>query len=108
MLDRNYTYKAENRKSYFNLNKFGYLVKHALPVKLNPNGVLFHILSKYYLYEIEKDEQIISGDKLVNNGFIPKQNFLGSGINDSIRLMGDFGSRLYYFKALEEENEKNN
>jgi alpha-galactosidase len=108
MLDRNYTYEAENRKAYFNLSKFGYLIKHALPIKLNPNGILFNILSKHYLYEIEKDKQLISGDKLVNNGFIPKQNFIGSGINDSVRLMGDFGSRLYYFKALEVENEKAN
>jgi alpha-galactosidase len=108
MLDKNYSYSAENRKAYFNLSKFGYLVKHALPIKLNPNGVLFRILSKHYLYEMEQDKQIISGDKLVNNGFIPKQNFIGSGINDSVRLMGDFGSRLYYFKAVEGENEKSN
>ncbi len=75
---------------------------------MKQNGLLFHILSNRYLYEVEQDEQVISGDQLVNNGFIPKQNYIGSGINESVRLMGDFGSRLYYFKALEDENEKNN
>ncbi|XMB72463.1 alpha-galactosidase [Mycoplasmatota bacterium WC30] len=106
MLDKNFIYQINNRKQYFNLGKFGYLIKHALPIKLNPNGILFHILKNRYLYEIEKEDTLISGDKLVNNGFIPKQNFIGSGINDQIRLMGDFGSRLYYFKAVEDENEK--
>ncbi|MBI9009527.1 MAG: alpha-galactosidase [Tenericutes bacterium] len=108
MLDKNYTYQVDNRKAYFNLSKFGYLVKHALPIKLNHNGILFHILSNNYLYEMEQDHQVLGGDQLVNNGFIPKQNFMGSGINESVRLMGDFGSRLYYFKALEDKNEKSN
>ncbi len=108
MLDKNLTYEIKNRKQYFNLDKFGYLVKHALPIKLNHNGILFHILKNNYLYEVEKEEQTVPGDILVNKGFIPKQNFLGTGINENVRLMGDFGSRLYYFKALEDYNEKTN
>ena len=108
MLDKNYQYHVVNRKQYMNLKKFGYLVKHALPIKFNPNGLLFHSLSNNYLYEIEKFEATISGDKLVNNGFIPKQNFIGTGINDEVRLMGDFGSRMYYFKAVEDGNERSN
>lgn len=107
MLDKNYTYQIENRKSYFNLDKFGYLIKHALPIKLNANGTIFHLLKNRYLYETEKEALTVSGDQLVNNGFIPKQNFIGSGINESVRLMGDFGSRLYVFKAMEETNENN-
>jgi alpha-galactosidase len=107
-LNESFNYQVKNRTQYHNLKKFGYLVKHALPIKLNPNGSLFHRLSNFYLYETEKDERIISGDKLVNQGFIPKQNFIGTGISEDVRLMGDFGSRLYYFKALEAENEKEN
>lgn len=106
-LNKNYTYKIKNRKAFFNLDKFGYLVKHALPIKLNHNGMMFHLLKNRYMYETESEERTISGDKLVNNGFIPKQNFLGSGINESVRLMGDFSSRMYYFKAMEGIDEKN-
>lgn len=107
MLDRNRTYHIENRPQYFNLDQFGYLIKHALPIRINPNGILFHILKNRYLYEVEKEDQTIAGDILVNKGFIPKQNFIGSGINDQVRLMGDFGSRMYHIKALEENNETN-
>ena len=101
MLDPNMTYDITNRKQYMNLSDFGYLVKHALPVRLNPNGVLFHILKNRYLFETETELQTIAGDILVNKGFIPKQNFIGSGINQNVRLMGDFGSRMYYFKTTE-------
>ena len=108
ILDKNYTYKVVNRTQYFNIKKFGYLIKHALPIKINSNGLLFHILSNNYLYETERIDLEISGDKLINNGFISKQNFVGTGINEEVRMMGDFGSRMYYFKALEAKNEKNN
>ena len=101
MLDPNMTYDITNRKQYMNLSDFGYLVKHALPVRLNPNGVLFHILKNRYLFETETEQQTIAGDILVNKGFTPKQNFIGSGINQNVRLMGDFGSRMYYFKTTE-------
>ncbi len=101
MLDPNRTYQVESRKQYFNLEKFGYLIKHALPIHLNHNGILFHILKNRYLYETESQSVQIAGDILVNQGFVPKQNFIGSGINENVRLMGDFGSRMYHFQALE-------
>ena len=105
MLDKNLMYHVKNRTQFFNLSQFGYLIKHALPIRINPNGILFHFLKNRYLYEVEKEDQYVSGEKLVHHGFVPKQNFIGSGINDQVRLMGDFGSRLYYFKAQEERNE---
>ncbi|MBN2876054.1 MAG: alpha-galactosidase, partial [Bacilli bacterium] len=102
MLDKNRIYHIQNRTQYFNLDNFGYLIKHALPIHLNHNGILFHLLKNRYLFETESEDQTTSGDILVNKGFVPKQNFIGSGINETVRLMGDFGSRMYYFKALEE------
>ena len=101
MLDAKKTYKIEKREQYFSLDTFGHLVKHALPIKLNAKGILFHLLKNRYLFKSENDMQIVRGDVLVNHGFIPKQKYIGTGYNDSIRLMGDFGSRLYYLKEVE-------
>jgi alpha-galactosidase len=106
MLDKNKTYRIIKRDQYFNLETFGYLVKHALPIKLNAKGLLFHLLKNRYLFKTEDEDLIINGDVLVENGFIPKQKFIGTGYNDKIRLMGDFGSRLYYISEV--ENEKKN
>lgn len=105
MLRPELLYKIENRPQYFNLKKFGHLVKYALPIKLNTNGVLFNMLSNHYLLETEKVDLTIKGDRLVNQGFIPQQNFIGSGFDENVRLMGDFGSRMYHFKAIEEEKD---
>jgi alpha-galactosidase len=105
MLDKNKKYLIKKREQFMNLDTFGYLVKHALPIKLKAKGVLFHLLKNRYLFSTEKDEQIVTGDVLVNNGFIPKQRYIGTGYNDNIRLMGDFGSRIYYIKEIT-DNEK--
>jgi alpha-galactosidase len=96
MLDKNKTYKISVRKQYFNLDMFGYLIKHALPIKINAKGILFHLIKNHYLFSAEEDTQIVKGEVLVSKGFIPKQPYLGTGYNENIRLMGDFGSRLYY------------
>jgi len=106
MLDPNKTFKITKREQYFNLETFGHLVKHALPIRLNAKGLLFHLLKNRYLFKSETDEQIVKGDVLINHGFIPKQKYIGTGYNDKIRLMGDFGSRLYYLSEV--ENEENN
>ena len=101
MLDKNKTYRIIKRDQYFNLSTFGHLIKHALPIKLNSKGMLFHILKNRYLFKSESDEIILKGDILASRGFIPKQKFIGTGYNDNIRLMGDFGSRLYYISEVE-------
>ncbi|MBU1144693.1 MAG: alpha-galactosidase [Firmicutes bacterium] len=90
------TYKISNRIQYFNLEMFGDLVKHALPIKLNANGILFHLLKNRYLMKAEEENVEYSGSTLNHFGFVPKQKFIGSGYNQSVRLMGDFGSRIYY------------
>jgi alpha-galactosidase len=98
MLDKNKKYRIVKREQYFNLEMFGHLVKHALPIKLNAKGIIFHLLKNRYLFKTESENLLVNGDVLVNNGFIPKQKFMGTGYNQEIRLMGDFGSRIYYIR----------
>jgi len=101
-LDPQKTYQVNNRPQFFNLSLFGRLVRHALPIRLNANGLIFHWLKNRYLMPIEVESQTVSGEQLLAAGFCPKQQFIGSGYDDQIRLMGDFGSRIYYFKAQKE------
>jgi alpha-galactosidase len=99
-LSKNNQYEITNRTQYFHLSMFGHLIHHALPIKLKPHGHLFLTLSNHYRLQAEKENQIIAGDILYNMGFVPKHNFIGTGYNDSIRLMGDYGSRVYHFKSI--------
>ncbi len=102
-LDPDLTYEVTSRKQYFNLDLFGSLIRHALPIRINDHGLLFLLLKNRYLMPMETENQKVGGDQLLANGFVPKQRFTGSGYNDSVRVMEDFGSRIYYFKAIEEE-----
>lgn len=96
-------YQIKNRSQFMNLKLFGDLIKHALPIKISANSALFNFLSNRYMMPIEVDNLSIPGDVLLANGFIPKQPFIGTGYNAEIRLMGDFGSRIYHIKRKENE-----
>jgi len=98
-MDPGLHYRVQNRRQYFNLRTFGDLVRHALPIRLSANGTLFNALSNHYLMANETDDLPMEGDLLNRFGFVPKQKFIGSGYTDQIRLMGDFGSRVYHIRA---------
>jgi len=91
-------YRIANRTQYHNLGLFGHLIRHALPIPLNPNGILFNILKNHYLFSAEPENITISGDVLSYHGFVPKQQFIGSGYQDGMRLMPDFSSRVYHIE----------
>jgi len=98
-------YHIKNRTQYFNLDQFGHLVKHALPIRLNANGTLFHLLKNRYLMKAEDVDFTMSGRAIEAHGMNLLQNFIGSGYNESVRLMGDYGSRIYFLKnEMEEEH----
>ena len=46
--------------------------------------------------EIEKTEDY--GDELMYSGLRPAHQFIGTGYTEETRLVGDFGSRIYYIK----------
>ncbi|MDP3131027.1 MAG: alpha-galactosidase, partial [Bacillota bacterium] len=94
-------YKIVKRPQSVNLRTFGDLARHALPIKVPAKGLIFHLLADHYMMETEKDEIAVKGDVLTRHGFVPKQRYIGSGYTAEIRLMGDFGSRVYHIKASE-------
>jgi alpha-galactosidase len=100
MLDSTIQYRLRNRVQYHHLSIFGDLVKHALPIKLKAHGVLFQALASRYKMTAEKDDFVIAGSVLSGSGFVPKAPFVGSGYNDQVRLMGDFGSRVYHIEPI--------
>jgi alpha-galactosidase len=89
-------YHITNRKQFINLRTFGDLIRHALPIRIAAKSSLFNWLTNFYLMPSEMEDINIPGDVLVNSGFAPKQQFIGTGINSEVRFMGDFGSRLYH------------
>ena len=90
-----YALKSMNQK--MTLDKFGHLISHALPIKLNPNKALFRLISRFKQLDNATEDVVLSGQALMH-GYKLKQQFMGTYYNDQTRIMGDFGSQIYIIK----------
>lgn len=100
-LDKNALYEYEERQESISVKKFGHLVNMISPIKLKEDGYLLNLLSHHMDMKSEVDKGMASGSALMNQGAFISQEWSGVGYSDRIRLMGDFGGRLYYIKKKE-------
>jgi alpha-galactosidase len=99
-LERERHYRVATKAQEYSLRRFGGLVKHALPVELNPNGFLFSVLNSFKALGDCVETYRGYGEALMH-GVLLNSQFIGSGYNPHIRLLGDFGSNLYVIQADE-------
>ena len=88
-------YKVENVPVEHNIHEFGGLVNMLTPFHVNPNGWLVNFLSKRMTLPSEKDNYVTYGSVLNNRGLILNPEWSATGINEGVRVLEDFGSRLY-------------
>ena len=100
-LDAEAPYRLNTRLQYLNIRIFGNLINDYIPVKIKEGGIVHNIISNNYMFELEKEQVEAYGDEFMNAGFRPKAQFTGTGYNEAIRFIGDFGSRMYYIKKIE-------
>lgn len=101
-LDQNKFYTVNNVEVPHNIKEFGGLVNMILPIHVNPNGKIVDIASKFVTMPSEKDHYEVSGSALNGSGVILTPEWSATGINESVRILRDFGSRLY---LIEEKHE---
>jgi alpha-galactosidase len=90
--DKNYVVKTKPQRVF--IKRFGGLVKHILPVELNPDGIILRIANKYKA--LGDCAEHYSGDgKLLSNGIFLNNQFMGSHYTPETELLGDFGSLLF-------------
>jgi len=94
-------YEVTVRPEALDLREFGSLINHVLPVKVNSQGLLMHLVSDHYMLPTEQEQFQAWGDCLMEAGLRRKQSFTGTGYNQDIRMMPDYAARLYYLKAAE-------
>jgi alpha-galactosidase len=81
------------------LKRFGHLISHALPIKLNTNGFIMRQIGKYKMLDNAKIDEVASG-RILHQGLKLKQQFMGTYYNDQTRIIGDFGSMVYVIKPV--------
>ena len=102
-LDPQRDYRVSTRPQYLYLDRFGELIKHVLPVDLNPDGVVLRTVGKVYkLTDCVECYQATGA--LLASGLRLANQFMGSGYNEQTRLLGDFGSSLYVIQEIDDEH----
>lgn len=100
-LDRDKRYLFRTRSQKIRVGQFGNLVKHVVPVNLNPNGAVLRTADRFYALEDGVEGYHVTGAALMS-GITLLPLFRGTGYDDAgQRSQGDFGSSLY---VIEEEN----
>ncbi len=87
-------YTVKTRPQSLFIKQFGGLVKHILPVSLNPEGIVLRTVGRFYRLTDCVESYECRGDML-NAGLRLNNQFTGSYYNEHTRLLGDFGSNLY-------------
>ena len=100
-LQKDAMYKVTPRKVSVSIKQFGSLINQVSPVHITDDGLLQSFVNKVYTLDGEKEEYTVSGDLLSYAGIKLNQRFMGTGYNESTRVMGDFSSRLYTIEKVE-------
>ena len=73
-----------------------------MPIHVNPKGKIVDIASHFITMPSEVDNYDVSGSVLNNKGLILTPEWSASGTNDKVRVLRDFGSRLYVIREKDE------
>lgn len=99
-------YVLEAREQQTNIKLFGGLLNMAMPIKLNEDGLIMHIISKYksieqFLKIKDVERYVVYGDALNSGAVKLNPQWYGTGVNEHVRVLADFGANMYYFHAID-------
>ena len=98
-LDRETIYHVTSLAQQIRVGQFGNLLKHVVPVNINPNGALLRIADSHYTLKNAVEDVTVSGAALMS-GIMLKPLFRGTGYDENQRTQGDFGSDLYIIEEV--------
>ena len=95
---KKYTVEVFNQPH--SIHKFGNLVNLVLPIHVNCDGFLIRTYAKHATMPMEKENYEIDGS-ILNKGLLLNCEWAGNGYNENVRVLGDFGCRLYLIKQID-------
>jgi len=98
-LDPDSRYKVSTRPQSLFIKRFSGLINHILPFRLDPDGIILRTVGKYYCLTDCTEKYEGYGDMLMS-GIRLNNQFMGTGYDPSVRLLGDFGSNLYVVERI--------
>ena len=95
--DTDESFSVESRPQLLRVRQFGGLLKHVLPVELDPEGAVLRTADRHYRMQDGKTVALCSG-KALRSGIPVSKRFSGTGYDKDLRVQGDFGSNLFEIK----------
>jgi alpha-galactosidase len=98
-------YEITVRPQEHNIKMFGALINIVSPIPLNEEGMVVNFVNKRYsieqLMKMKSNEKYQAyGDAIINGAIKLLPQWAGNGFSEKVRLLGDFGSQLYYIKKI--------
>lgn len=93
-LDSKAKYHLSCKRQSLFIKRLGGLVKHVMPVELDPDGLILRTANKFFTMPDGAENFAASGAALMSGVGLNNQ-FLGTGYNNKIHMLGDFGSAVY-------------
>ena len=100
-LDGEKSYHVTSLAQAIRVGQFGNLLKHVVPVNVNPNGALLRLADSHYTLKNAVEDVTVSGAAL-KSGMMLKPQFRGTGYDENQRTQGDFGSDIYIIEEVTE------
>jgi alpha-galactosidase len=99
-LEKEKTYRIRSMEQKLRVGQFGNLLKHVVPVNVNPRGILVNTADAHYALPDGGEDRTASGAALAS-GILLKPMFRGTGYTTDQRNQGDFGSNVYIVEPVE-------
>ena len=98
-LDKNARYELSCKRQSIFIKRLGGLVKHVMPVELDPDGFILRTANKLFAMPDGAEQYEADGATLMAGVKLNNQ-FLGTGYNDKLHMFGDFGSAIYTIEKI--------
>lgn len=93
-------YKVTTYSDKVSIKQFGNLINQVSPVKIKEEGIIQAAIDRAYAMDTEVEEYTVTGAALMYAGIKLNSRFVGTGLGEGTRVMGDYSSRLYTIEKI--------
>ena len=93
-------YNVRTRPQRLYIGRFGELIKHISPVELKPDGIIMSLANRHFSLA-DSEESFICSSNALESGIPLSSQFIGTGYNKNLRVLGDFGSYIYITERID-------
>ena len=101
-----FDYEFTSRIQKVPIRDFGSLINMVSPITLRADGKIKKVIDDNIMLTSRDEHCIVSGDVLAYGGIRLNPQFCGTGFTADVRVLGDFGSRLYHIVRIGKEDKE--